>query len=340
MKRRALRRRVGVIMGGSSSERDVALSAGHAVADALGARGHDVVRLSVGAGFGSELWASIQRARIDVAFLALSGRLGEDGCIQGLLELARIPYTGSSVLASALAMDKLKAKEMFRLHNVPTPPYYTVSVDDDLSDIADVHGSFGYPVIVKPRGEGAGHGISRVTNIEGLQSALETAFDYDDVALVERFVTGKEINVAILDGEVLGAVQVTPPADRFDTENRNDSASFALSPQRERGVLNLAERAARALGCRGAVCVDVLVTAGENEYVLEVNTQPVLSPDGLFARAAAQKGYDFGALCESMLDGGRLYQSARRRSRVEFQMHGTYRQTNVIAPIALMKSVG
>ena len=105
-------------------------------------------------------------------------------------------------------------------------------------------------------------------------------------------------------------------------------------------MLNLAERAARALGCRGAVCVDVLVTAGENEYVLEVNTQPVLSPDGLFARAAAQKGYDFGALCESMLDGGRLYQSARRRSRVEFQMHGTYRQTNVIAPIALMKSVG
>ena len=126
MKRRAVRGRVGVIMGGSSSERDTALSAGHAVADALTARGHEVVRLSVGAGFGSELWASIQRARIDVAFLALAGRLGEDGCIQGLLELARIPYTGSSVLASALAMDKLKAKEMFRLHNVPTPPYYTV----------------------------------------------------------------------------------------------------------------------------------------------------------------------------------------------------------------------
>jgi D-alanine-D-alanine ligase len=330
MKRRAVRRRVGVIMGGSSSERDTTLSAGHAVADALSARGHDVVRLSVGAGFGSELWASIQRARIDVAFLALSGRLGEDGCIQGLLELARIPYTGSSVLASALAMDKLKAKEMFRLHNVPTPPYYTVSVDDDLSDIADFHGSFGYPVMVKPRGEGASHGVSRVTNIEELRLALETAFDYDDVALVERFVTGIELTVAILDGEVLGAVQVA----------KADAPSFTLSPQRERGVLNLAERAARALGCRGAVCVDVLVTAGENEYVLEVNTQPVLAPDGLFAQAAAQKSYDFGALCESMLDGGRLYQSARRRAPADTLMAGAYRQSNAVAPVALMKSVG
>ncbi len=339
MKRRAVRKRVGVIMGGSSSEREATLSAGHAVADALTARGHDVVRISVGAGFGSELWASIQRARIDVAFLALSGRLGEDGCIQGLLELARIPYTGSSVLASALAMDKLKAKEMFRLHNVPTPPYYTVSVDDDLSDMNDLHGSFGYPVIVKPRGEGAGHGVSRVTNIQELRAGIEKAFDYDDVALVERFVTGLELNIAILDGEVLGAVQVTPPSARFDLENETAS-SFALSPQRERGVINLAERAARALGCRGAVCVDVLVTAGENEYVLEVNTQPVLSPDGLFARAAAQKGYDFGALCDSMLDGGRLYQSARRRPKVEPLVHGSYRQTNVVAPIALMKSVG
>lgn len=220
---------------------------------------------------------------------------------------------------------------MFRLHNVPTPPYYTVSVDDDLSDIADMHGSFGYPAIVKPRGEGAGHGISRVTNFDELRSALETAFDYDDVALVERFVTGLEITVAILDGEVLGAVQVA---------KGNDVPSFALTSQRERGVINLAERAARALGCRGAVCVDVLVTAGENEYVLEVNTQPVLSPDGLFARAAAQKGYDFGALCDSMLDGGRLYQSARRRPNVESLMHGAYRQTNAVASVTLLKSVG
>jgi len=129
----------------------------------------------------------------------------------------------------------------------------------------------------------------------------------------------------------LGAVQVN---------KGNDTPAFQLSPQRERGVLNLAERAARALGCRGAVCVDVLVTAGENEYVLEVNTQPALSPDSLFTRAAAQKGYDFGALCESMLDGGRLYQSARRRAPVESLMHGAYRQANVVAPVAMMKSAG
>src|SRR5262245_9826473 len=135
MKKRHIKRRVGVIMGGSSGERDVSLRSGAAVADALAAEGLDVVRFELGERFGPELAQSLERSKIDVAFLALHGRLGEDGCVQGLLELAKIPYTGSSVLASALAMDKLKAKEMFRLHNVPTPPYYTVRRSDDLADL-------------------------------------------------------------------------------------------------------------------------------------------------------------------------------------------------------------
>src|SRR3954465_8847951 len=119
-------KRGGVIMGGSSSEREVSLRSGAAVALALESQGHDVVRVALGESFGPEIGHTLQRARIDVAFLALHGRHGEDGCGQGLPELARIPYTGSSVLASALAMDKLKAKELFRLHNVPTPPYYAI----------------------------------------------------------------------------------------------------------------------------------------------------------------------------------------------------------------------
>jgi len=335
MMRRAIGRRVGVIMGGSTPSRDQSVSAGHAIAEALSARGHDVVRISLGDGFGPDLAAAIQRARVDAAFLALSGRLGEDGCVQGMLELARIPYTGSSVLASALAMDKLKAKEMFRLHNVPTPPYYTIAEGDDRSDLAALHGSFGFPAIVKPRGEGGSLGVTRVTNLAELERALEEAFHFDDTALVERFVTGMEVRVALLNGQVLGSMDVvTPPAMRGES----GATTVALSPQRARGVQNLAERAARALGCTGAVQVDVLVTPGENEYVLEVNTLPALSPESFIAQAAAEKGYDFADLCEVLLTGAKLAQPARRKAKVE---HAGFRQTNgAIAPVVMMKSVG
>jgi len=339
MNRRSMRRRVGVIMGGSSSEREVSLREGHAIAEALSAQGHEVIRLSIGTEIGPELWQTIQRARIDAAFLALHGRVAEDGCVQGLLELSRIPYTGSSVLASALAMDKLKAKEMFRLHNVPTPPYYTVNTEADLSDLVSLHGSFGFPAVVKPRAEGASLGVSRVTSHEELEVALERAFEYDDVALVERYVMGVEINVAILNGEVLGATQVAPSAAMFEGERAPQRVDFELSPQRERNVMNLASLAARALGCTGAVRVDLLVTAGENEYVLEVNTQPHLAPEGLFAKAAEAKGYDFEELCEAVLESAKLGQPARRKPRVEAVATPGYRQGNGVATPA-MKSVG
>lgn len=314
-------RRVGVIMGGSSGEREVSLRSGAAVAEALEARGHDVVRILLGDSFGAEVGMTLQNAGIDVAFLALHGRRGEDGCVQGLLELAQIPYTGSSVLASALAMDKLKAKELFRLHNVPTPPYYIASTDD-LSDLEALHGSFGFPVIVKPRGEGSSLGVSKVTSFGELAPALKLAFEYDDAAIVERFVVGTEINVGILDGRVLGAIEIAPKNGLYDYEAKYTPGMTEyfmparLPPARYRGVLNLADRAARALGCTGALRVDLLVTSGENEYVLEVNTLPGMTPTSLLPKIAAGSGYDFGRLCESILDGARLHQPARRKPAV------------------------
>src|SRR5882724_3831324 len=144
--------RVGVVMGGTSGERDVSLRSGAAIANALLTHGHDVVRIVLSDG--GDLGLALRRSGLDVAFLALHGRLGEDGCVQGLCELYGIPYTGSSVLSSALAMDKVKSKELFRLHNLPTPPYYTISASDHPSSLAEKHGSFGFPVVVKPRGEG------------------------------------------------------------------------------------------------------------------------------------------------------------------------------------------
>ncbi len=312
-------KRVGVVMGGSSAEREVSLRSGAAVAAALEARGHDVVRLALGESFGPELGHTLLRSRVDVAFLALHGRHGEDGCIQGLLELARIPYTGSSVLASALAMDKLKAKEMFRLHNVPTPPYYTVNGMDDLADLESTHGSFGFPVIVKPRGEGSSLGVTKAGSLAELAAAIEVAFELDDTVIVERFVAGVEINVGVLDGRVLGAIEIVPRNGIYDYEAKYTPGMTEyfmparLPPTRYRGVCNLADRAVRALGVTGAARVDLLVTPGENEYVLEVNTLPGMTETSLLPKIAAGAGYDFGRLCEAILEGARLNQPVRRR---------------------------
>jgi D-alanine-D-alanine ligase len=344
--RKSAGRRVGVIMGGSSGERDVSLRSGAAVAAALEARGHDVVRFTLDESFGPELGVTLQRARIDAAFLAVHGRLGEDGCLQGLLELAKIPYTGSSVLASALAMNKLKAKEMFRLHNVPTPPYYTVSGTDDLADLESIHGSFGFPVIVKPRGEGSSLGVAKATNIVELASAIDVALELDDTVIVERFVSGLEINVGILDGQVLGAIEIAPKKGIYDYEAKYTPGMTEyfmparIPPTRYRGVLNLADRAARALGCSGAYRVDLLVTSGENEYVLEVNTLPGMTETSLLPKIAASAGYDFGRLCEAILEGARLHQPTRRHASARVTETGPYRRERGEDGAWLLKSVG
>jgi D-alanine-D-alanine ligase len=326
-------RRVGVLMGGTSAEREVSLRTGEGVARALEARGHQVVRVV----FGDEpVDVAVRAARIDVAFLALHGRGGEDGCLQGMLELMGIPYTGSSVLASALAMDKLKAKEMFRLHNVPTPPYYVATADDLATDqsLLALHGSFGFPVIVKPRNEGSSIGLAMAHNLAELHRAVSLALEHDRWALVERYVKAKEVHVGILDGRVLGCIEVAPKSGIFDYDAKYTAGATdyilppRIAPTRARGVMNLASLAARALGCSGAVRVDLLVTEGENEYVLEVNTLPGMTPTSLLPKIAAETGMDYGTLCEHILEGATLHSNlavqqgpasrATRRSGISF----------------------
>jgi len=214
------RRRVGVLMGGWGAEREVSLQTGAGVAAALEHRGHDVVRIVWEKG-GSGLDELLRTARVDVAFLALHGRGGEDGCVQGLLELMGIPYTGSGVLASALAMDKLKAKEMFRLHNVPTPPYY-VATRADVPLLEEMHGSFGFPAIVKPRREGSSIGLAKVASLAELSDAIELALEFDEHALVERFVRATEVHVGLLDGRVLEKTfKGNEQLDSADVTSRN-----------------------------------------------------------------------------------------------------------------------
>lgn len=303
--------RVGVIMGGTSAEREVSLSSGRAVAQALQEVGHTVIPVALDEH--SDVLGDLQRAKLDVAFVALHGRLGEDGCVQGLLELLRIPYTGSGVLASALAMDKLKSKELFRLHNIPTPPYYVFGPTDSLADIEEIHGSFGFPVVVKPRREGSSIGITKAQNVSELVRGLERALAFDDSVLVERYVTGKEVAVGVLDGRVLGAIEIAPRSGLYDYEAKYTPGlteyfmPARLAPTRYRGVLNLAEHAAQVLDTKGAVRVDLLVTEGMNEYVLEVNTLPGMTPTSLLPKIAGAAGFTFAGLCQAMIERATLH---------------------------------
>ncbi len=301
--------RVAVVMGGTSSEREVSLRSGAAVAEALEGLGHDVVRVDLGTG--AEALKALASTPMDVAFLALHGRQGEDGVVQGILEMLGVPYTGSGVMGSALAMDKLKSKELFRLHNVPTPPYYEIK-QSEVESLADMHGSFGYPVIVKPRREGTSLGVVKATNLAELSVAVETALQFDDSVLVERFIKGREVAVGLLDGRVLGAIEIAPRGELYDFEAKYTPGMTEyfmparLEATRTRGILNLAERAAQAVGARGAARVDLLVTEGQNEYVLEVNTLPGMTPTSLLPKIASAAGYDFAGLCEAILSSARL----------------------------------
>jgi D-alanine-D-alanine ligase len=310
--------RVGVLMGGASAEREISLRSGEAVTNALAGLGYDVTPIVLGTG--GEALLELANSELDVAFLALHGRLGEDGCVQGALELLGIPYTGSSVLASALAMDKLKAKELFRLHNVPTPPYYVFGSEQCAADLEEVHGSFGFPVIVKPRREGSSLGVARANNLSELAHAVHAALAYDSSVLIERFIEGKEIAVGVLDGRVLGAIEIAPRSGVYDfhakyTPGMTEYFMPARLPAaRYRGVLNLAERAARALDTSGAVRVDLLVTEGQNEYVLEVNTLPGMTETSLLPKIAGAAGFGFAELCEAILERAALHIGSPRRA--------------------------
>lgn len=308
-------RRIGVLLGGLSSERDVSIKTGEAVLAALRERGHDAIPIYVD----RDVDVALRQERIDVAFIALHGRWGEDGCIQGLLETLGIPYTGSDVLASALAMHKGKAKELFRLHNLPTPAYYTLTAAD-ATDLVAVHGDFGFPCVVKPIREGSSVGIAICKTAEELVPAVERALCFDDEVLVERFISGKEVSVAVLEDRAIGAVEIAPRSGFYDYANKYTKGATdyfvppRLSPERYRGVLAQALRAHLALDCRGATRVDMIVSDSGNEFILEVNTVPGLTPTSLLPKIADTAGISFGELCEMMLAGASL---ATRRGRGE-----------------------
>jgi D-alanine-D-alanine ligase len=309
-------RRIGVLCGGLSAEREVSLKTGEAIAATLIERGHDARRIYVD----RDLDMALRQAKIDVAFLALHGRYGEDGCVQGMLELFGIPYTGSDVLSSALAMNKVRAKEMFRFRNLPTPPYYVLGRERGHS-IADEHGTFGYPAVVKPACEGSSIGVAIVNDVQELEAAVEEAFRFDSDVLVERFMPGREVSVAILNDRALGAIEIAPKCGFYDYSNKYTTGRTEylmparLSPERYRGVMTQALLAHRALGCTGATRVDMIVSDRGNESILEVNTIPGMTPTSLLPKIAEHAGLSFGDLVEEILGSAHLTSQGKHYER-------------------------
>ncbi|HEY4185303.1 MAG TPA: D-alanine--D-alanine ligase [Polyangia bacterium] len=323
-----INRKIGVLLGGLSAEREISQRSGEAILRALADRGYDATPIFVD----RDVDLILRQKQIDVAFLALAGRYGEDGCIQGLLELLGIPYTGSGVLASGLAMNKAKAKEIFRLHNLPTAPGYLFDgmaerLPGDSSTAGNVpaviaeHGSFGFPVIVKPAGEGSSLGVSLARDELELESAVEAALRFDDEVLVERFIEGKEVSVGVLDGQALGAVEIVPRQPFYDFRSKHPTGRSdyhlpaRLSPERYRSALRMAVMAHEALGCEGASRVDLIISDKGNEVILEVNTLPDMAPTSLLPKIAHAAGMSFDDLVEEILRGARLRAHGHRRDR-------------------------
>jgi len=298
-------KKIGVLMGGLSAEREVSLKSGAAVHKALLAQGYNAVAIDVG----RDLAARLAEAAVEVAFICLHGRYGEDGAVQGLLELAGIPYTGSGVLASALAMDKVFAKKIFAASGLTITPYvvFKKGADPDAAALP-----FALPVVVKPSREGSSVGVSIVKSGKDLPEALENAFRYDREVLVEKYVKGREIQVGIVAEKGIGAIEIVPKNEFYDFEAKYTDGMAthimpaALPEDQYADLLQLGERAHAALGCSGYSRVDFIVTEEKEAYLLEVNTLPGMTDLSLLPEIAQYAGLGFAALVERILNSASL----------------------------------
>jgi len=311
-----------VLMGGISPEREISLRSGNAVARALKAAGFNVTCIDVK----DEKIEELDQMDIDVAFIALHGYFGEDGGVQQLLESKGIPYTGSGINASRLAMDKLATKKCFIEAGLKTPDYTTVTEFQELQEIQQEISKLGLPVVLKPTRNGSSIGISIIKNINDLQIGLEKAFEFGYELLVEKYINGRELTVGILDGKALPIIEIKPAVEFYNyeakymddrteylivektlSEQRNTVGNFSrtigfLSPATYNNAQEIAINAQKVLGCKGFSRVDMLLDDRDNLYLLEINTIPGFTEKSLLPKAAKAAGMSFSSLCEKIVD--------------------------------------
>jgi D-alanine-D-alanine ligase len=301
-------KKIGVLMGGLSGEREVSLRSGANCLRALLAKGYDAVSIDAV----RDVAQRLDEAQIEVAFLALHGRYGEDGTIQGLLEIMGIPYTGSGVLASALGMNKVAAKKVVGGSGIPTPAYREVSADEPSAEAARiVADELGLPVMLKPVEEGSSLGVAKCADLESLRGAIESArSDYGKV-FAEQFIPGREITVGVLEGpgsvRALPILELVPKNDFYDYEAKYTKGltAFVLPAPLPPPVYAEAERLAvaafEAIGCRGYARVDMMVDGAGQPWFIEVNTLPGMTDTSDLPAQAKAAGISYEDLVETIL---------------------------------------
>ena len=293
--------RVAVLYGGRSAERDVSLATGKAVLGALLARDIN----AVGWDPADHALADLAAAGFDRVWIALHGPGGEDGAIQGALQWLGLPYTGSGVMASALAMDKVRSKRVFDAAGIPTPDYAVVRNRSHAVLAAE---DFGYPLILKPACQGSSVGMTKVFDPEDLNAAVDLALSFDDVAIVERCIVGDEFTVAVLQGEALPSIRIETPRVFYDYRAKYESDRTRYhcpgtgSDELEQQYASLALAAFAELGCSGWGRVDFMTGSDGQPLVLEVNTVPGMTSHSLVPMAAKTSGIDFEELCWRILE--------------------------------------
>ena len=299
--------KVAVLLGGPSSEREVSLMSGNAVLAALRERGVDAHPFDPAE---RDLW-ELKRDGFDRVFIALHGRFGEDGTVQGALETLRIPYTGSGVMASALAMDKWRTKLVWQAAGIPTPRYRVV---DARTDWMGLVAALGLPLIVKPAREGSTIGITKVAKVdhEELAVAYAEAARHDALVLVEEFVVGRELTASIVNGRALPLIRIEAPQGNYDYHNKyfSDETKYhcpaGLPDAQEQEIRATCLRAFAVVGCSGWGRLDLILRADGSYSLLEVNTSPGMTGHSLVPMAARQAGVSFPDLCIEILQGSRF----------------------------------
>lgn len=295
-------KKIGVLMGGLSSEREVSLASGNAILKALRETGYNAAAVDVG----KDVAERLREEAVEIAFNALHGKVGEDGAIQGLLEVLGIPYTGSGILASALGMNKTISKTIFRAYGLHVGPYMIVKADEQ-DTLETAQSEIGFPLVVKPSSEGSSVGVSLVHNKEELGAAVALAFSYDREIITEKYIRGMEVQVGILGDRALGAIEIVPRDVFYSYKAKYEKGmSDHFFPARiPEGVyertLDAGLLAHRALSCRGYSRVDFIIDDEGVPYILEVNTLPGMTATSLLPEIANGISISFPMLVEEIL---------------------------------------
>jgi D-alanine-D-alanine ligase len=297
--------KVAVLMGGRSAEREISLLSGNGVLRALRAKGVDAHAFDPAV---RDLF-ELKREGFARCFIALHGRGGEDGTLQGALEFLGVPYTGSGVLGSAIAMDKARTKMIWLASGVPTPPYETLGSGSDLAGVAK---RLGLPLVVKPVQEGSSIGITKVTKAAALDEAYALAVNYAPDVIAERFIEGPEYTASILEDAPLPLIRIEAPEGKYDYQNKyfTDVTKYhcpcGLPAKKEEELKALALRAFKAVGCTGWGRIDLMLDAKKKPWLLEVNTSPGMTGHSLVPMAARAVGLAYEDLCLRILESARV----------------------------------